>query len=243
MAKRFTDTQKWGDEWFSELDHDMMLVWLYLLDNCSHAGIWKRSLKLLRYNTGTIREQSEIESILGDRIIVFDNDKWFIPKFIKFQYSQGLNSQKPVVLSVREELNSYSLLPIINRLYGNDFIIIDKQLNNGYSTIKDKDKDKDKDNSKIVNEPRDKKFQPPTLEEVKQYFKENLYSEDAAITAWEYYDELKWHDKDNQPIKVWKLKMRTVWFKEKYKIEAPAAPVDNDAFDRMFGKIRTPLNS
>ncbi len=139
MAKRFTDTEKWKDEWFSELDSDMKLVWLFLVDNCDHAGIWKRNMKLLRYYIGTVREQSEIEEILKDRIIII-GDKWFIPKFIKFQYSNGIGSNMPALVSVRKILENNNLIGTVIELFGNSFV-----------TIKDKEKNKDKVDINAIN--------------------------------------------------------------------------------------------
>ena len=65
-------------------------------------------------------------------------------------------------------------------------------------------------------------FTPPTIEEVKQYFKESGYSEDCAINAFEYYTDLDWHDKNDNPVLNWKMKMRTVWFKDEHKIKERA---------------------
>jgi len=75
-------------------------------------------------------------------------------------------------------------------------------------------KDKDKDN----NKDKDKKnFTPPTLDEVKSYFKENGYSENSGSTAFYYYDSAKWVDSKGNKIKNWKQKMIGVWFKEENK--------------------------
>lgn len=134
MSKRLTDTSKWSDEWFSDLENDMKLVWLYLIDSCDHCGIIKKNIKLLRYHTGTVKEQLEIEQILGSRIVPFDGDKWFIPKFIKFQYSNGLGGNMPAVVAVRKALEKYNLLSTFTEEYINSS-----------RTVKDKDKDKDKD--------------------------------------------------------------------------------------------------
>lgn len=133
MAKRFTDSNKWADEWFSDLEPDMKLVWLFLLDNCDHAGIWKRNIKLLKYSCGTVREQLEIQEILNDRIFIFE-DKWFIPKYLKFQYSSGIGNNMPALVSVRKQLEKYNLIERVIEQFGNSFV-----------TIKDKDKDIDKD--------------------------------------------------------------------------------------------------
>ena len=64
-------------------------------------------------------------------------------------------------------------------------------------------------------------FVPPTLEEVKSYFKENGYKEETAITAFKYYDVSDWKDKNNNQVKNWKQKMISVWFKEENKISLP----------------------
>lgn len=66
---------------------------------------------------------------------------------------------------------------------------------------------------------KNKKFKPPTIEEVKQYFKESGYSEDCAVNAFEYYTDLEWHDKNDNPVLNWKMKMRTVWFKDEHKLQ------------------------
>ena len=69
------------------------------------------------------------------------------------------------------------------------------------------------------NRKESKKFIPPTIEEVKQYFKESGYSENCAINAFEYYSDLDWHDKNDNPVLNWKMKMRTVWFKDEHKLQ------------------------
>ena len=66
---------------------------------------------------------------------------------------------------------------------------------------------------------KNKKFKPPTVEEVKQFFKESGYSEESAITAFEYYTDLDWHDRNDNPVLNWKMKMRTVWFKDEHKLQ------------------------
>ena len=62
-------------------------------------------------------------------------------------------------------------------------------------------------------------FIPPKIDEVKQFFKESGYSEQCAINAFEYYEDKDWHDKNDNPVSNWKLKMRTVWFKDENKLQ------------------------
>ena len=62
-------------------------------------------------------------------------------------------------------------------------------------------------------------FSPPTLDEVKAYFKEKGYIESAAIKAWNYYDAGNWHDSKGTPVKNWKQKMMANWMKDESKIK------------------------
>lgn len=64
---------------------------------------------------------------------------------------------------------------------------------------------------------------PPIFSDVLAYFKENGYSEQAAKKAFDYYQtsvtdtKPHWSDGKGNPIKNWKMKMQSVWFKEEHK--------------------------
>ena len=49
MAKRFTDTEKWKDPWFCALTEKEKLFWVYIVDNCDHAGIWRVNWPLVQF--------------------------------------------------------------------------------------------------------------------------------------------------------------------------------------------------
>ncbi len=141
MAKRLTDTEKWNDDWFLSLSNDYRIIWQWLIDNCNHAGICKRNIKLLNVMCNTeINEDVMIQSMDG-RVIIANNN-WFIPKFLKFQYAD-LQSNRPVIISVRKELFRSGYYRLIPKEFGNDYLIIPESFNNDYSIIKDKSKDKD----------------------------------------------------------------------------------------------------
>ena len=59
----------------------------------------------------------------------------------------------------------------------------------------------------------------PSLEMVLDYFKDNGYREQAARNAYEYYADNDWHDKNGNPVKNWKMKIRNNWFKDEDKIK------------------------
>jgi hypothetical protein len=69
----------------------------------------------------------------------------------------------------------------------------------------------------IIGNKKRSVFKKPNIEDVKQYFIENNYSEDAAIKAFKYYDTADWHDSKGNKVKNWKQKMQSVWFKEENK--------------------------
>ncbi len=86
MAKRFTDSRKWNDPWFRKLPSSYRWLWLYILDCCSHIGIWKVDMDLASFNIGEDVILEEAVGIFNGRIISLPGDKWFVPKFILFQY-------------------------------------------------------------------------------------------------------------------------------------------------------------
>ena len=144
MAKRFTDSEKWKDPFFEELTKDLKLAWLYLLDDCDHAGIWKKSIKRLNFSIDTNFTEKDLLEAFKDRIVVLNSDKWFIHKFITFQYgNEFLKSKQKAVLSAVKILNDNNLLKELD----NGLITLSIPLTNPMDTLMDTDTDtvKDKD--------------------------------------------------------------------------------------------------
>jgi len=105
MAKRFTDTEKWKDEWFTDLSNDNKVIWQYLLDTCDNAGIFKKNIKILNIMCNTNVSAEDILNTFKNRISVLSDDKWFINKFCVFQYgSEFLNSKNKAVTSAIQKL-------------------------------------------------------------------------------------------------------------------------------------------
>lgn len=93
--------------------------------------------------------------------------------------------------------------------------------NGGKATAKSTAKSTANDTPKEKKNKKEKykgKFIPPTLIEVKDYFKEKGYKEQTAIKAFEYYESGNWRDSKGDKVKSWKQKMQGVWFKEENKI-------------------------
>jgi hypothetical protein len=126
MANRFTDSRKWDDPWFRKLPCKHKAFWLFLLDRCNHAGIWKVDFESAEFHIGEKIDPIEIKTVLNGRIEEY-GDKWFIPKFITFQY-HNLNEDNRVHKSIIEMLKREGAY---------------KGLASTLQGAKDKDKDKD----------------------------------------------------------------------------------------------------
>lgn len=192
MPKRFTDTEKWKDDWYLSLNNDYRIIWQWLLDNCNHAGICKPSINLLNMMCNTSVSEEELIEVMNERVMKINNF-WFIPKFIKFQYG-NLNSKKPAVVSVLNELKKNNLIQFIDELLYNDCETISESLHNDYGTIKDKSMDKDKDinvlnikNSNLFRQP-----QIPTLEEVKLAFSSSGGTKEMAEIFFNKHSATGW---------------------------------------------------
>jgi len=62
----------------------------------------------------------------------------------------------------------------------------------------------------------------PSIEDVKDFFREKGYSQDTAVKAFEYYSINQWKDGNGKPVKNWKQKMIAVWFKPENLTKKPS---------------------
>lgn len=96
----------------------------------------------------------------------------------------------------------------------NDQPTTNKRPTNDQPTTTNKNYKNDKNEKNEENIARRKSsFLPPSVEEVKSFFKERGYAEEAAVKAWNHYELAKWHDTSGKPVLNWRQKMNTVWFK------------------------------
>lgn len=138
MAKRFTDTAKWKDTWFQDLPAKYKLFWIYILDECDQAGVYKPNLRLASFQIGEPFEEIEVKRILGNRIEVLENGYWFVRKFISFQYGELSENSKPHI-SVLRLINEYGI-----KGYAKS---IDALKDKYKEKEKDQEEDKEKENS------------------------------------------------------------------------------------------------
>ena len=144
MAKRFIDTSLFNKRWFREFPPKMKLFYLYMLTQCDHAGMYDVDLELASFQTGMPVKQEDVDEYLKDHIEIIKEDKWFLRKFVDFQYGI-LNQNVKAHASVMKILDKYKCLQTVP---------------NSLDTVKDKNKDKDK----VKIKDKEKDMNPDILE-------------------------------------------------------------------------------
>lgn len=100
--KRFTETTKWRDPWFRRLSPPAKLLWQYLTDNCSNIGLVELDLDAAKFDIGIAINEKHLTE-LSDRVQALGNGKYFIPKFIPFQYgviTSNCPAHKPIIKAI-----------------------------------------------------------------------------------------------------------------------------------------------
>lgn len=159
MAKRFGDSNIWKTQrWFRKLHPDYKLAFLYIKDQCDHAGIWNIDctdlIEDLGINQFDINQfitscNTEYDKNTGDvrvreRLRLLDKGYLWVTGFIQFQYKGKEGLVNPYAAPVRTALQILSGFKLLNEALAKSYITLTEPLPEGYLTPKDKDKDKDK---------------------------------------------------------------------------------------------------
>tara|TARA_R110002020_G_scaffold357467_3_gene569833 strand:- start:4393 stop:5037 length:645 start_codon:yes stop_codon:yes gene_type:complete len=154
MAKRFIDTNIWNKAWFRKLDTNSKLIWIYVLTKCDHAGIFDADYEAMNFYIGTALEDfKDIPIAIREKMQLIEDNQFFIPSFIEYQYGQLRINSKPH-LSVIKRLEDKGLNNYLQRVM---------------ATLKDKEKEKD-------IEKRQDKF----IDKVNTIIKEKKYSNEET---------------------------------------------------------------
>lgn len=73
MAKRFSDTEKWKKPLLRSLPTEYKLLWIYILDDCDHAGIWHVDEDIASLRIGKKISIEKAEELFSDQITSFDD--------------------------------------------------------------------------------------------------------------------------------------------------------------------------
>ena len=186
MAKRFTDNGKWKKRFFKTLSPKYKLLWIYILDDCDHAGIWEVDMEVAQLRIGEpLEEQKALELFKGNLVVIKGGDKWFIPDFITFQYGE-LNPNSRVHKSVLDLLEKNAIV-----LQQESVPLLDAP----QTLIKNK------------------RFKKPSVEQIKEYCIERKNVVDAE-SFFNYYESKGWKV-GKSAMKDWKSAVRT-WEKNNY---------------------------
>ncbi len=179
MAKRFTDTMKWNEDWYLDLNLPQKLFWIYICDNCDHAGIFKPNKRMFEILIGdTIDVNLFLDVVNQDktRIEILGNGRWYLTGFIRFQYGSILNPNSRIHKSILKVLNN------------NDI---------SYSQY----------NKELIEEPKTKGVflgKPRTIAEAIDYFTEKGSSKIEGEKFYYFYESKGWKV-GNAKMKNWKM--------------------------------------
>jgi hypothetical protein len=112
MAKRFTDTEIWSEDWFLDMPNEYKLFWFYMLANCDHAGIYKVNLRSFRGLIDPNLNPSEALKHFNngkERIKILNDATWYIEDFIVYQYGTTLNLNNRLHESISNILKKQDL--------------------------------------------------------------------------------------------------------------------------------------
>ena len=191
MAKRFTDTDKWKKGFIKNLPAKYKLLWLYILDDCNHAGIWDTDFEVASIRIGSKISQKEACKVFAEQIKIFDKgNKWFIPKFIDFQYGTLNENSRPhqAVIKLLDKYDVYNI--------------------EGISPV-----DVAGFEGEIKNPVKVKRFVKPTLNELELYCVERQNKVDIQ-KFFDHYESNGWRVGKN-PMKDWRAAIRT-WEKNSF---------------------------
>jgi hypothetical protein len=195
IAKRFIDTDIFKKQFIRELDPSYKLLWIYILQDCNHAGIWEVDFEVAQIKTGCKFSKKVAAQKFSGKILDIDGgSKWFIPDFISFQYGQ-LSETNRAHIGVIQLLKKYFLL--------NDDLSIN-DLNKGHRSPLQapmqgaKDMDKEMEQEKEMDKEKEKvRILPKKSDLVLPFNSENF------LSVWNILlHEKKWRGKSANALQA-----------------------------------------
>lgn len=85
MAKRFTDTLKWQQPWFTSLGLEQKVTFFFLCDWCDRCGVWEINQPVFQLYTGIDKPVADLLEDMPN-VVMLTPTKVFLTKFVPFQY-------------------------------------------------------------------------------------------------------------------------------------------------------------
>ena len=163
MAKRFITTSMWEKPNWRKLPVRLKVVWFYLISKCNHAGIWECDIDLLSFQIGEDYTLDEIMEAFGSQIVELGDNKFFLSKYISFQYGV-LNPSVRVHQSVIKLLKKYNI-----QYEYSELSVKDKDIDK----VKDVDTKKKEFAKRVEKEVLNMKLDPALIKEFIEYWTEH----------------------------------------------------------------------
>lgn len=198
--KRFTETEKWRDSWFRKLPPTLKLGYAYLLDAVDICGVWDPDPELANWLIGEEIDWDELRSFAGDRIVVLGSGKWWVRKFVGFQYGELSDACRPHQAVLR-----------LLKQHGIEGYLYPSNTHQDKDKDKDQDKDKDKDSTpRVEKRPRVRKAGTLFIAEMERVMQERLVDLCMLLGqrkegVWQGQAKKTWNAKEIESVKAARL--------------------------------------
>mgnify|MGYP001405655416 CR=1 FL=1 len=211
MAKRFIDTNLLKKKFIRECEAPDKLLFIFLFLHCNHAGIWDYDLGELFLYCGQQIDNDKFKKVLGKKVIFFDNDeKVFIPSFIKFQYNE-LQIKNPAHKNVIIELQKFGLIgEKLEVIQNQDEIKVSKELQRGFKAPMEEEEEKEmvkvkEENKNLKNKINELEEKLKSLNEINKFdygFLEGSELKDIFLNWIEYKRQRTERYKTQQSVEL-----------------------------------------
>lgn len=223
MAKRFTDSGKFRDNWYRKLTPNQKCLWEFIISECSLAGIIDIDFDSLEFHIGAKITIEDFEP-LNERIYTLPDGKVFIPKFIIFQQKE-LNENNPAHKNIIEILSKYGIdlslnLENLERGFKGASKVLQSTIGNVKVGVTGNIISKGNTTKKCI-------FQRPTKTEIIDYINERQLKVDSE-SFYDHYESNGWKV-GKVPMKDWKATLRN-WDRKSKEVKKP---FKNEFLDKL----------
>jgi hypothetical protein len=197
--KRFSDTSRFSEPWYSELPPEMKVAWEYIWATCDNSGVWTPNYPLADFQIGKKVDWQKLKTLLAGKVSELKSGKWFLPDFIKTQCGK-LNPESRPHMAVITLLRGHGLM-------SKDSFEIDYCIDYQRTIDSPQDKDKDQDKEKEKEKDTAPKKNKATLDEVIAFAKEIGLPESDGASCFHKWEGNGWTN-GKAKIVCWKSTMR-----------------------------------
>lgn len=154
MARRFIETDLFKDPFVRGLEAPLKTLWVYIFCDCDGAGLWPVELDIACMRLGIECDEEKIREAFKEKVVSLDDGMtWFIPSFIKIQYSNCIKSNNKAFNNVIPRLLKYDLVQSTTVIEKEKEVIIYSLKEGAYEGASkaplEKDKEKEKEKVKV----------------------------------------------------------------------------------------------